>query len=155
MSIYLKIKAQSLAEESRIIRAQELRLAKRRAKAKARLAAEFKGDKIDALRSSLHLHRVHEVRKESRATHLARGFLKGKAYYTMEQSAWTWPPMARVKELIEKYAPGDTELQVIRQRYAEWFDAAKEVYKLPREIGVPRRKRIRPSNHPEEAEKGK
>lgn len=57
--IFLKVKIKSLASESRIIRQEEYK---------------SKGE----LRDQLHIHRVREVRNESRATHLAYDFLRSR-----------------------------------------------------------------------------
>lgn len=69
MSIELKIKSKHLTEEAKIIRFEE-----RRQKARNK-----------ALYNSLRSHRRWEVRNENRATFLARAFLAGKAYKTVEQ----------------------------------------------------------------------
>jgi hypothetical protein len=56
----LKVKVKSLMEEAQIIRKEE-----RKAKGK--------------LRSELHEHRVRTVRLESRLTHIAYGFVRGRS----------------------------------------------------------------------------
>jgi hypothetical protein len=71
MSAELKIKIKSLAEEARIIRAEER-------KAKERGAS--------GARASLHEHRVLHVRPEQRATLIAYGYLRGRAYRQLEAS---------------------------------------------------------------------
>jgi hypothetical protein len=65
----LKIKLKSLAEESRIIRREELRL---------------RALRHSALREEIYLHRVHDVRNEARATLLAYAFIRGKTYLSVE-----------------------------------------------------------------------
>lgn len=160
MNTELKIKALSLGAECRIIRAQENRLARRLAKARGRAAVEqwLAGDKRlagiareEGTFASLHNHRMVVVRREARATHLARGFLKGTAYRDMEHACWEQPIWDRVREIAVKYRPGDHSEQVIRQRFAEWRDAAGE-WKLPR-VG-PRVPRPRVSKGDPEAKAG-
>jgi len=65
---FLKIKIKSLAEESRIIRREEKR-------------AE------EALINALHYHRVWDVRRESRASLLAYGYLRGQDISQVENKA--------------------------------------------------------------------
>lgn len=74
---FLKIKAKSLAEESWIIRKEEI---KARNKSRA-LKAKQKHDaaeKSSWANMRLHEHRVHTVRPVARRTHLARTFITGK-----------------------------------------------------------------------------
>lgn len=119
MKTYLKIKGLSLAAEARILKRLER---SRRTHPK--------------LRESIHLHRVHEVRSEARSSHLALGFLRGRAYSTMEQplinfklqerqpnTTKTVPNWKRVEQLVRKYGLKyfDSE-QTLMQRFAEWKD---------------------------------
>ena len=66
--VKLKVKALSLAAESRIIK-------------KLEHGCEDKWGT-----NPIYLHIINEVRRESRATHLARAFLSGKAYSSAEAS---------------------------------------------------------------------
>jgi len=66
--VKLKVKALSLAAESRIIKKLE------------------HGCEDDWGTNPIYLHRINEVRRESRATHLARAFLSGKTYSSAESS---------------------------------------------------------------------
>lgn len=66
---FLKVKIKSLAEEARIIRKEELRA---------------RG--YDELREQLYLHRIHDVRDESRATQLAYAYLRGREYGACEHA---------------------------------------------------------------------
>lgn len=65
---FLKIKNKHLAEEARIIRFEEKRTSD------------------SDLRNSLTNHRKRDVRMENRATGLARAYIKGQSYKTIEQS---------------------------------------------------------------------
>jgi len=66
--VKLKVKTLSLAEEAKIIKRLE------------------KGCEDKYGTNPIYLHRIQEVRREARATHLARAFLSGKAYSTVESS---------------------------------------------------------------------
>lgn len=83
MSIELKIKAKHLALEPAIIRHEERKL-------KQHIKRHRSDDKTSAFHLqwklfSLTDHRKQVVRKESRATHLARTFLAGKPYTSVER----------------------------------------------------------------------
>jgi hypothetical protein len=105
MKVYLKIKIRSLAAEARIIRAEE---------------KKWPGDSTPRL--GLYRHRIREVRTESRTALVAYGFLRGRPYRQLEPKARRSPNWERVQRLIEKYGTG--EPQLLRQRFAEWKDAA-------------------------------
>lgn len=79
MSIELKIKSKHLALEPAIIRHEERKILKR-------IRSGRCNDTAEAFRKyeSLHNHRKWNVRNEARATELARAFLAGKPYYTVE-----------------------------------------------------------------------
>ncbi len=66
-----RVKIKSLAEEARIIRAEERRMV---------------GQKWDCDRGCLHDHRKRVVGSEQRATLLAYALLRGKAYRTVEST---------------------------------------------------------------------
>ena len=86
MSIELKVKIKSLAEEARIIRAEERKLP-------------------GPQRSSLRDHRVTVVRRASRHTLLAYAFLRGKRYRATERTSRTSPDWSTVEKMIKKYGP--------------------------------------------------
>jgi hypothetical protein len=114
MKLFLKIKLKSLAAEARIIRKEEIKL---RNRARQRRA---KGKPVDvaATLDALHEHRIMAVRRESRLTHLAYGFLRGRSYTAMERKATTLKPSdwTRVKAMIQKY--GGTEIDLTTWRKA-------------------------------------
>lgn len=91
MSIrFLKVKIKSLSAESRIIRQEELK---------------SRGD----LRNSLRLHRVNDVRHETRATLIAYNFLRGIPYPRTEpnvlplNSFYEKRLWDRVETMVKKY----------------------------------------------------
>lgn len=79
--IKLKIKAMSLAEESKIIKRLE------------------KGCEDKYGTNPIYLHRIQDVRNESRATNLARAFISGQTYKNIESSRK--PEKERTFELIK------------------------------------------------------
>ena len=87
VSVFLKIKLKSLAAEARIIRRQERKT----------------GGKHDHIRESLYLHRLHVVRRASRETHLAYGYLRGRPYRAMERNALRGPDWKSVASMVKKY----------------------------------------------------
>lgn len=101
--LFLKIKLKSLATEARIIRGEEVRIRNRARKRRA------KGHVIDvtATLDAMHYHRIKDVRREARATHLAYGFLRGRSYTTMENKASRTPDWSRVEAMIKKYGDKD------------------------------------------------
>lgn len=151
--IYLKIKALSLAEEARVIKAQEQRLLRRIAKARARLALDPNhiatgAGLLNAVSAwnGIRSHRIFEVRREARCTNLAVGFLRGRAYRIMEAVCWKEPDWKRVAEIAEKYRPDNAsqplnDPRVLRQRFAEWKDAAGEL-KQPKRTPGEKRQRV-------------
>ena len=97
----LKVKTKHLAEESRIIRKEELRT---------------HGD----TRDWLYLHRIGVVRPESRATQLAYAFAKGTPLGKVEkypknipQSVW-----ARVTAMVKLYSNKSME------EYKDWLSSS-------------------------------
>ena len=96
----LRIKSLSLAAESKIIRKEMKR---------------YPGD--SETYQGLHLHRIQDVREESRATHIARGFLKGLSYKQIEAKTYQKPNWKRVANLVTKYGT---------KEHRETFEAWKE-----------------------------
>jgi len=89
----LKVKAKSLAAEAKIIQREE-RLAHRHFQHNLHYSGqqdrphwELDSENQANFNSwnSLREHRVNDVRNESRATHLARAYLKGKPYSSVER----------------------------------------------------------------------
>tara|TARA_R110000822_G_scaffold21989_1_gene69533 strand:- start:46 stop:450 length:405 start_codon:yes stop_codon:yes gene_type:complete len=98
---YLKVKIKSLAAEALIIRTEE-----RRAYARGRTA----------LRMGLQDHRKGIVRTESRHTHLAYGFIRGRDYHQMESSTHETPNWEKVRKMVDRYGA-----------YVVW-DSSSETY---------------------------
>ena len=104
MSIELKIKSKHLAAEARIIKFEERKLKRHKRMAEARRLRE---------------HRLDKVRPAARSTHLAYGFLRGRAYRTIEdRRTRTAPNWNEVERMALKY--GDTDSRTLKQAFAEW-----------------------------------
>jgi len=132
-SLELRIKGFTLAQEARIIRRYERRLAK---------AARYV-PLLGAKRESLYRHRKDVVQPEARATYLAFGFLRGMPYSSIEQKRYTDPDWAKIETMVNRYGEGDSRDRL--QRFASWKDSAPP---LSEHSGLPREKKQRVSNGP-------
>lgn len=84
----LRVKLKSLAEEAKIIRCEERR-------------------SFGQIRDELHLHRVKDVRRAARMTHIAYALIKGRTMEQIEPNAGTEPDWDAVGKMIKKYGPRD------------------------------------------------
>ena len=119
MSVELKVKVKSLAEEARIIRREEIK-----AKKSKRWHAE-RQDPISAMKYSharerLYEHRIDVVRFECRCAELARAFIKGTPYRKVERSTHDGPYQrgriqGRVQKLLNKYHSKDVTPSMVEQ----------------------------------------
>ena len=107
----LKIKLKHLGEESRIIKHQEQKM---------------RGKNWGAKSAYFREHRIHTVRPECRATHIAYGFLRGRTYEQVEGSrrdvidtyyhACLWN---RVTKMVKKY--GDVnQTTLVKAQLSNW-----------------------------------
>ncbi len=159
MSVMLKVKENSLAAESRIIRRAERRRNRCTNCAKWKRdhiteVQELRGPKAGLTKSflvceegglqfngerprdynRLRGHRRFVVRVEARATHLARAFLKGQSYSQVEQGARRQPHWRSVDLMVAKYA---TKEQLADQMYALWKETAQRIIEEHRlEVGA-------------------
>lgn len=103
--VYLKVKIKSLTAESRIIRKEE--------------------KKNSRFHNGLAEHRKGTVRRESRLTHLAYGFIRGRKYEQIEQSAREKPDWKRVREMVKKYGScwEDETYKEYQERKAQQLEA--------------------------------
>lgn len=99
-NIKLKVKIKHLAEEARIIRAEER---------KANKLGEYD------LQNSLHLHRTGKLRREARATLLAYQFLRGIPYAACEPSAKTLPDTKAFQRMCKDYGGIETTFEEWKQ----------------------------------------
>lgn len=84
--LFLKVKIRSLESEAKIIRAYERKL--------------LGGTE---LREQLVYHRRIDIRREARATHLAYGYLRGRAYRLLEATCHEPPHRSNVERMVKKY----------------------------------------------------
>jgi hypothetical protein len=126
--VYLKVKLKSLAEEARIIKHEENKRKvpqRQRNVVKQEQLVEGRGFRAEdkarrAKRRSqpwyelsaqelhgLHLHRVHNVRREARLTQIAYGYLRGRDFKQVDSgndlidADWQ-----RVSAMVKKYGDG-------------------------------------------------
>jgi hypothetical protein len=118
MCIELKIKAKHLALEPSIIRNEERKLKKQ---IKYAQGADYQLiNKLD----SLSHHRRWDVRNEARATQLARAYLDGKSYSSVEkkrrdESVFNYYIIPRIITMVKKYGTL-VQRQVDRDAIQEW-----------------------------------
>lgn len=122
MSVELKVKSKHLSEEARIIRFEERKHLKQYRWAKDRYRATGNNDtypcwddKSFKTYYSLNRHRKWEVRNENRATFLARAYLAGKDYKTVENKCNDLAVLRcyilpRLCEMVNKYGPASQKL---------------------------------------------
>jgi hypothetical protein len=130
MSIKLKIKSKHLALEAGVIRFEENKLKRQIEWAKNRpeytaLCREWE---------SLNSHRRFDVRNENRATYLARAYIEGRKYETLEKSrkdngTFYSYVMPRVVSMVIKYKHGRSEkymkpddVKAVRDEIKAWCD---------------------------------
>lgn len=141
MSVELKIKAKHLALEPAIIRKEEQKILKQIRSSKC-------NDTAEAYRKfeSLHNHRVWNVRNEARATHLARAYIEGKPYSSVEKSIHDRSVLRcyilpRVIAMVAKYGKPEErihkswiskmmrmdfkkeEYQTLQEKIEKWFES--------------------------------
>ena len=113
MSIELKIKSKHLALEPEIIRKEERKLLNQ---IKHLKSYHQINDDYDSLIYPLHskfnslsFHRKTVVRNEARATYLARAYIKGVPYATVEQTSDRYTLknsiLPRVLDMVARYGP--------------------------------------------------
>ena len=146
---YLKVKIASLAAEARIIRKLE-RNHRRMSKGlpKPQRAGrviphpvqvdEAQRDQHRVTWLGLKSHRRFEVRRESRASHLAYGFLRGMPYLRIENTCYEAPDWDRVARLVQSFDPKgisplpnvrSNALQVIKDDLKTWSETKLDVAK--------------------------
>lgn len=120
----LKVKIKSLSAEARIIRHQEYkqrdsaRRIKFTGKKKVDAQREIEQASLRRLNEELHLHRVGNVREESRHSQLAYGFLRGKPYKAIENFSYEMPKWAKVEAIAQRF--GVMDERELQQKFAEW-----------------------------------
>ena len=127
---HLKIKIKSLAAEAAIIRHAERKARRRVDWVKAHGSDN---DLFDAryARESLSDHRRGVVRSEARHSLLAYGFLRGRAYSSMETVTHTPPDWARVKDLVGRFGGDKAGLRFSNELKVWATDQSKTAQPIP------------------------
>jgi hypothetical protein len=113
MSVKLKIKSKHLALEPAIIRTEENKLKRKIRWARLHQQNEEEMSAICSL-NSFCSHRRFEVRNEARATYLARAYIEGRIYKTVELSCkdtgtFKGYILPRIVSMVIKYKLGKME----------------------------------------------
>lgn len=129
MTIELKIKTKHLSEEAKIIRFEERKLLKQLRYFRKIGTANRENNAYLVARwnhFNLQQHRKIDVRNENRASYLARAFLEGKAYSTIEQKrkpekedVFIGVILPRVLKMVQKYGGSKYNNTTIEQ-LREW-----------------------------------
>ena len=133
MSVELKIKSKHLALEPAIIRTEENKLKRKIRWAKLHQKSE---EEINATCSlnSFCSHRRFEVRNEARATYLARAYIEGREYESVEKSrkeetVYHVYIVPRIVSMVIKYKLGKMEkymkpddVKVVRDEILKWSE---------------------------------
>lgn len=119
MSLELKIKSKHLGEEARIIKFEQRKLQKQIDWLRRHQKPVDK--KLIEQRDSLYHHRIWDVRNENRSTFLARAYIEGRPYKTVEKKCdegfLRFHIVPRVTKMIMKYYTTDIDLKTV----AEWM----------------------------------
>jgi hypothetical protein len=136
MSIELKIKSKHLSEEAKIIRFEErkqLRYINKKLPSlpedKASSAYFREWYALHSIYNNLRNHRIFDVRRENRATFLARAYLSGKAYSEVESSRkpekefeFQTLVLPRVLAMVNKYRKYNMPI-IDRATLDKWINA--------------------------------
>lgn len=121
--VFLKIKLKSLADEARIIRAEE-----RKSRPDHRISS------INSILDELRCHRIAVVRREARATNLAYAFIRGRKYKAVESKfhQGNTPDWSKVEAMVRKYgrsfdpdlsfSANETNFNSMMKRLSTWKD---------------------------------
>lgn len=109
MTVELKIKSKHLALEPAIIRHEERKLLKQ-IRANRNYQDNTTAEKLTSKWYSLYTHRKWDVRNEARATLLARAYLAGKPYKSVEKTCYDGHLLKvvilpRIVSMVMKYGP--------------------------------------------------
>lgn len=112
MKTYLKVKIASLAAEAIIIKREEQKWKE----------VPFLIDNLHVthpLYFGLRAHRVEVVRRECRASNIAYGYLRGRAYKQIENKCHEAPNWERVADIIRTFGKGYYSSPEARKKLAE------------------------------------
>lgn len=136
MSLELKIKSKHLSEEARIIRFEENKLTKQVNWYQRQHEATGTNEPLNLYtckphrqRSSLREHRVKDVRRENRATFLARAYIAGHNYVSAEAKRkperefefWSMV-VPRVVNMVAKYGADKVSIKIYDRTKGGYVD---------------------------------
>ena len=116
MSVELKIKTKHLSLEAKVIKFEEAKLKKQiRWFCDKQMPATREIQQLNSITS----HRKWNVRNENRATYLARAYIKGVPYHTVEKKCKDWAPvflyiLPRMLSMVKKYHSWKTEMHDLK-----------------------------------------
>lgn len=121
MSIELKIKSKHLGLEAKVIKFEEAKLKKQ---LRWHSKVQSPNQKLEWKLNSITEHRKWNVRNENRATFLARAFIAGVPYKTVEHKVkdhakLTVYILPRVLSMVKKYKSFKLEMEDIQ----EWINS--------------------------------
>jgi hypothetical protein len=136
MSIELKVKSKHLGEEARIIRFEERKLYKQYQWSLDKYRAAGNNDMYPCWNDeafncycSLNQHRRWDVRNENRATFLARAYIAGKPYISIEHKRkpeneykFVTFVLPRVVAMVAKYGKVKTPLKIYDRYKGAYID---------------------------------
>ena len=136
MSLELKIKSKHLSEEARIIRFEEHKLAKQVAWYSSQHEATGSNETLDLStckphhqRNSLRDHRIKDVRRENRATFLARAYIAGQTYISVETNRkpekeydFRQYIIPRVVNMVAKYGADKVSIKIYDRTKGGYID---------------------------------
>lgn len=123
MSVFLKVKSKHLTEEAKIIRFEERKYLKRyhsnvahHEKSGSNDQYQWWYDKDRNTWYKLMYHRIWDVRNEQRATFIARAYLTGKSYASVEhkrldEQLFVNQILPRVLTMVNKYGKVKVEMK--------------------------------------------
>jgi hypothetical protein len=134
MSVELKVKSKHLSEEARIIRFEERKQLKQYQWALNKWKSAGNNDMYPRWNDkaygnyvNLNWHRRWDVRNENRATFLARAYIAGKAYNTVENkriddSTFQIMIVPRIVNMVAKYGETKISLKVYDREKREYVE---------------------------------
>ena len=139
---YNKQKWQRRAWHART-RLAHINLQESNAKVEAQLA------EAEQLRANLDREGV-SVSNFLRTMFLAQGFLNGVDYRRMEAGTYSQPKWEEILEIAERYGHNVMPVDAIKQRYAEWMDAAGDKDLRPKKMPVTEKRYLWTTKHAED-----
>lgn len=140
MSVYLKVKGMTLAQEIRIIRRLEKKRRDHSRRQRERGSSPYQI--VEAEYGALQRHRL-ELRALARISHIAYTFLRriGETPFTaIEAKSFTAPQWGKIEAEIVRFAQRDAryDIREVMQRFSSWKEAAGEWSQPTGRVKTPR-----------------